>query len=62
MLLCEAAPAKQIENTELREWAKVATEGFVLCSFGSVVSRLPDAQIVKLFEFFQKLGLPVVMR
>ena len=57
-----ASPQRPVADPQLLEWADAAKDGFVLCSFGSVVSRLSKANTNKLFRLFEALRLPVVAR
>ena len=58
-----AKPAKQLNDSDLKQWANAARDGFVVCSFGSVL-KAPSEQILeKLFHLFSELRpLPVVFK
>lgn len=57
-----ATPQLSIADQQLREWADSASNGFVLCSFGSIVSRLSIRNTDKLLRLFESIGLPVLVR
>ena len=57
-----AEPAMELKG-ELRNWADAATDGFVVCSFGSVLKSFTDAMLQKLFQVFYELQpLPVIFK
>ena len=57
-----ASPQRPVADPQLLAWADAAKDGFILCSFGSVVNRLSKANTNKLFRLFASLRLPVIAR
>ena len=57
-----ASPPKPIKDTEIAEWANNSNNGFVLCSFGSLIAAFKPTHLEKLFNLFENLKLPVIMR
>ena len=62
-----AGPAKSLDrgsdtSRQLKAWADGATEGFVVCSFGTVLVAPTEHMLEKLFVLFEALNLPVVFK
>ena len=57
-----ASPPKPIKDTEIAEWANNANDGFILCSFGSLIAVFKAPHLKKLFNLFENLKRPVIMR
>ena len=58
-----AGPAKQLDDSDLKQWADAARDGFVVCSFGSVLTAPSEQMLEKLFHLFSELRpLPVVFK
>ena len=57
-----AGPAKEL-NSELNNWADAASEGFVVCTFGSMLTNPTESMLQKLFQLFADLQPhPVIFR
>ena len=57
-----ARPAKELKSG-LKEWADKATDGFVVCSFGSFLVSPTELMLEKLFYLFSKLQpIPVILK
>ena len=57
-----ASPPKPIKDKEIADWASNANGGFILCSFGSHIAAINPIHLKKLFNLFEKLKSPVIMR
>ena len=56
-----AGPARDLED-DLKKWVDAAVDGFVVCTFGSLVT-LKESMIEKLFHLFNELKpLPVIFK
>lgn len=55
-------PANPIKDSEIAEWTDKAIDGFVLCTFGSLFGVFKPTHLEKLFQLFEKLQRPVIMR
>ena len=57
-----AGPANEL-TSDLKNWADAANDGFVICSFGSMLSNPTEAMLQKLFQLFSELQPhPVIFR
>lgn len=57
-----AGPARELNN-DLKNWADSATNGFVMCTFGSMLTAPTESTLEKLFYLFSELQpLPVIFK
>ena len=58
-----AGHSKELKEKDLKEWADAARDGFVLCSFGSLLTAPSEEMLEKLFHlFFELQPFPVVFK
>ena len=57
-----ARPAKELKS-DLKKWADKATDGFVVCTFGSFLVSPTESMLEKLFYLFSELQpIPVIFK